>query len=176
MEWIKPTDDGAENIIKAIFKTQKKLKKINYANISTKRRNKLFSKLSNYELGKDFMFLTPINIDLGLNLKIGNNVFINFGCTFLDRGGISIGDNTMIGPNCSFYTSNHPLDPEKRRHIISKPIVIENDVWFGGNVIVLPGVTIGANSTIGAGSIIRKDVPKNSLVIGDEIKPLVIKK
>jgi len=74
------------------------------------------------------MFLTPIHIDFGRNIIIGNNVFINFNCSFLDRGTITIGDNVLIGPNCNIFTTNHPIAPKNRKSTISKAITIKNDV------------------------------------------------
>lgn len=104
-------------------------------------------------------------------LRIGKGVYINFNATFLDTCIISIGDHTLIGPNCSFYSATHPLDPFLRNGIkgpeLGKPIVIGEHCWFGGNVIVLPGVTIGRGSTVGAGSVVTKDVPAFTCVAGN---------
>lgn len=116
------------------------------------------------------MFLTPIHIDFGRNIIIGNNVFINFNCSFLDRGTITIGDNVLIGPNCNIFTTNHPIAPKNRKSTISKAITIKNDVWIGGNVTILPGITINANSIVGAGSVVTKDVPENVIVAGNPAK------
>ncbi|KIN07427.1 hypothetical protein OIDMADRAFT_16139 [Oidiodendron maius Zn] len=88
----------------------------------------------------------PIKVDYGTNLRIGKGVYINFNCTFLDTCLITIGARTLIGPNCCFYAASHPLDPFLRNGIkgpeLGKPITVGEDCWFGGNVIVLPGVTI----------------------------------
>src|SRR6266536_1925934 len=95
--------------------------------------------------------------------RLGKGVYINFNATFLDTCVISIGARTLIGPNCSFYSGTHPLDPFLRNGIkgpeLGKPIDIGADCWFGGNVVVLPGVTIGRGVTVGAGSVVTKDVP-----------------
>ena len=112
---------------------------------------------------------SPFRCDYGLNIHIGHNFFANFNCTMLDNGGIFIGDNVMLAPNVSFYTVGHPLDLELRNagweH--AEPIRIEDNVWIGGNVVVLPGVTIGKNSVIGAGAVVTKDVPPNVLAFGN---------
>lgn len=129
----------------------------------------------------------PIKVDYGSNLKydlslnlivgdltpdrLGANVYINFNCTFLDTCLISIGSRTLIGPNCSFYAATHPLDPFLRNGTqgpeLGKPITVGEDCWFGGNCIVLPGVTIGRGVTIGAGSVVTKDIPAFSVVAGN---------
>jgi acetyltransferase-like isoleucine patch superfamily enzyme len=103
--------------------------------------------------------------------RIGTGVYINFNCTFLDTCLITIGSRTLIGPNCCFYSATHPLDPFLRNGIngpeLGKPITIGEDCWFGGNVIVLPGITIGRGVTVGAGSVVTKDVPPFHCVAGN---------
>lgn len=85
----------------------------------------------------------------------------------MDQGGITIGDDVMFGPAVKLVTSNHPLDSNDRRAVISLPIVIEKNAWIGAGAIVLPGVTIGENSVVGAGSVVTKDVPPNTVVVGN---------
>ncbi|TQS37238.1 hypothetical protein Golomagni_02297 [Golovinomyces magnicellulatus] len=125
-----------------------------------------------------------INVDYGFNLSIfspyanrlGKGVYINFNCTFLDTCLISIGSRTLIGPNCSFFTATHPLDPFLRNGVrgpeLGAPITIGEDCWFGGNVTVCPGVTIGRGVSVGAGSVVTKDVPPFHLVAGNPAKIL----
>lgn len=104
-------------------------------------------------------------------VRLGKGVYINFNCTFLDTCIISIGARTLIGPNCSFYSATHPLDPFLRNGIngpeLGKPITIGEDCWFGGSVTVCPGITIGRGCTIGAGSVVTKDVPDFHVVAGN---------
>lgn len=103
--------------------------------------------------------------------RLGKGVYINFNCTFLDTCLITIGARTLIGPNCSFFAATHPLDPFLRNGIkgpeLGAPITIGEDCWFGGNVIVCPGVTIGRGCTIGAGSVVTKDVPEFHVAAGN---------
>lgn len=114
---------------------------------------------------------TPVKMDYGYNVKLGKNVYVNSNSTWIDTCEISVGARTLIGPNCSFYSGTHPLDPTIRNGIrgpeSGKPIVIGEDCWLGGNVIVLPGVTIGEGSTVGAGSVVTKDVPPYHCVAGN---------
>jgi len=113
----------------------------------------------------------PIKVDYGTNLRFGRGVYINFNCTFLDTCLITIGDRTLIGPNCSFFAATHPLDPFLRNGTqgpeLGAPITVGPDCWFGGNVIVCPGVTIGRGVTVGAGSVVTKDVPPFHVVAGN---------
>jgi acetyltransferase-like isoleucine patch superfamily enzyme len=103
--------------------------------------------------------------------RLGNNVMINFNSTFVDTCPIEFGSRTMVGPNCSFFSGTHPLDPTVRNGTrgpeSGKPIKIGEDCWFGGNCIVLPGVTIGKGATVGAGSVVTKDVPAYHCVAGN---------
>ena len=110
--------------------------------------------------------------------RFGKGVYINFNCTFLDTCLITIGARTLIGPNCCFYAASHPLDPFLRNGIkgpeLVKPITVGEDCWFGGNVIVLPGVTIGRGVSVGAGSVVTKDIPDFHCAVGNPAR--IIKK
>lgn len=114
---------------------------------------------------------TPIRMDNGYNVKFGRGVYVNFNSTWSDTCLITVGSRTLIGPNCCFYSASHPLDPTLRNGIrgpeSGKPITIGEDCWFGGSCIVLPGVTIGRGVTVGAGSVVTKDVPDYVVVAGN---------
>jgi maltose O-acetyltransferase len=111
----------------------------------------------------------PFHCDHGHGIKLGENVFINYNGTMLDGGIITIGSNTQIGPNCQFLTPNHPIDYVERRKPIERcsPITIGEDCWLGGGVTVCPGVTIGDRCIIGAGSVVVKDIPSDSIAVGN---------
>ncbi|WP_040975316.1 sugar O-acetyltransferase [Necropsobacter massiliensis] len=111
----------------------------------------------------------PFFCDYGCFIEVGENFFANYHCTILDSGGVKIGDNVMFAPNVSLYTVGHPLHPQLRNEgwEQAKPIVIGNNVWVGGNVVILPGVTVGDNAVIGAGAVVAKDIPADSLALGN---------
>ena len=104
----------------------------------------------------------------GHHVHFGNNVYVNFNGVFVDDGHIYVDDNVLIGPNVTLVTAAHPIDPELRRktYQFNKDIHIEENVWIGANVVVLPGVTIGKNSIIGAGSIVTRDIPSDVVAFG----------
>lgn len=108
------------------------------------------------------------NCDYGKNIHIGRDIIINYNVTILDIAPVRIGDWCMIGPNTLIATVNHPISPMGRRKRLGKgtPVVIGNDVWIGGNCTILPGVTIGNNVIVGAGAVVTRDIPDNSLVVG----------
>ena len=133
------------------------------------------TKLIKTILGKhknNFYIEQPFICDYGYNIEIGENFYSNHNLIILDANKVKFGDNVFIAPNCGFYTAGHPLDYETRNKGLeyAKPIEVGNNVWIGGNVCVLPGVTIGDNVVIGAGSIVTKDIPSNVVAVGNPCK------
>ena len=116
----------------------------------------------------------PFYCDYGCNISVGENFYTNYNVTILDCAKVSFGDNVFIAPNCVFSTAGHAIDPAQRCEglEIALPITVGNNVWFGANVSVLPGVTIGNNSIIGAGSVVTKDIPDNVIAVGSPCKVL----
>jgi acetyltransferase-like isoleucine patch superfamily enzyme len=131
-------------------------------------RNKLITKIIG-QIGKSFLIEQPFMCDYGYNIEIGENFCSNHNLLILDSAKVTIGDNVLIGPNCSFYTSTHPINYKERKlgTELAKPIKIGNNVWLGGNVVVLAGVSIGDNSVIGAGSVVSRDIPPNTVAVGN---------
>jgi maltose O-acetyltransferase len=139
------------------------------------------------KLGANSFVMPRVAVDVGFNVEIGDNTFINQNATLLDSYPIRIGNDVQIGPNCAFYPVGHPLRVAERRIVnpetgehshktTGAPIVIEDSVWLGGNVVVLPGVTIGARSVIGAGSVVTKSIPPDVFAAGNPcrvIKPII---
>ena len=123
-------------------------------------------------LGDNVVIQQPFHCDLGYRIEIGDNSYLNFNCTILDSGGVKIGKNVFIAPNCGIYTPEHPLDVE-RRNVgleIGLPITIGDNVWIGGNETIVGGVTIGNNTVIGAGSVVTRSIPDNVIAFGNPCK------
>lgn len=138
-------------------------------------RNARIAKLLG-KAGNNLQINAPFNCDYGFNIEVGDDFFANFNLVILDEAKVTFGKNVFIGPNCSFYTAIHPLDPGERNKGTERaePITVGDSVWFGGNVTVLPGVTIGSGTTIGAGSVVTKDIPEGVVAVGNPCR--VIKK
>lgn len=120
-------------------------------------------------VGVDLWVEPPFLCDYGFNIHVGEQVYVNFNCVILDPAEVRIGSRTLLGPGVQVYTASHPLDAEQRRSGLemARPVTIGEDVWLGGNVVVLPGVAIGSRSTIGAGSVVTADVPDDVLAAGN---------
>ena len=128
------------------------------------------SLLIGQELDDGFGLFPPFYTDCGRNIHIEKNVFINSGCRFQDQGGLYIGENSLIGHNVIIATLNHDMDPYHRADLHPKPVHIGKRVWIGSGSIILPGITIGDNSIVGAGSVVTKDVPPDTIVAGNPAK------
>ena len=118
------------------------------------------------EIDETLRIFTPFHINYGKKTTFGRDCFVNFGCTFLALGGITIEDDVFIGPHCVLATEYHPEEPATRHSLLTKPIVVKRNAWLGANVTVLAGVTIGENAIVAAGSVVTKDVPDNMVVAG----------
>ncbi len=133
-------------------------------------------------IGENVEIDTPFHCDYGNNIFIGNNVIININCTFVDNRPIRIGNQVLIASNVQIYTATHPVLPQERYiqdwkkentdffRTYASPVEIKDNVWIGGGCIILPGVTIGENSVIGAGSIVNRSIPANCLAAGNPCK------
>ena len=119
--------------------------------------------------GENIYVNPPFYIDYGKHIFMGNNVYCNMDCVFLDVNTITIGNNVMLGPRVNLFTAGHPIDADVRISDLEfgLPIVIEDKVWIGGNATILPGVTVGENSIVAAGAVVTKDVPADSIVGGN---------
>ncbi|WP_447925350.1 sugar O-acetyltransferase [Georgenia muralis] len=120
-------------------------------------------------LGEGAHINPPLFVDYGENIHIGAGTFVNYNLTALDVATITVGEDCQIGPNVQLLTPTHPIEPRPRRDKLeaAEPITIEDNVWLGGGVIVCPGVTIGKNSVIGAGSVVTKNIPASVVAVGN---------
>ncbi|MEV0266230.1 DapH/DapD/GlmU-related protein [Streptomyces sp. NPDC050617] len=130
-------------------------------------RAELLSVVFGGPLPDSVVIYPPFFTEHGLNTTFGENVFVNQGCTFMDKGGIRIGNGVMIAPKVSLITGGHPLPLAERREFLSfAPIVIEDDVWIGTAAVITQGVTIGAGAVVAAGAVVTRDVPAGTMVAG----------
>ena len=134
----------------------------------TKEREELLSQIVG-KMGKKVWVESPFYCDYGTNITLGDGFYANHGLILLDPAPIFFGNHVLVGPNCGFYTAGHPLDWQTRRtgQEYAHPIQVEDDVWIGGHVCVLPGVTIGRGSVIAAGSVVNRDIPPYTLAGGN---------
>lgn len=123
---------------------------------------------------EDSMICPPFYCDHGHGIRLGRHVFINANCTFLDGAYITVGDHTLIGPDVKIYTPHHPMDYIERRENkeYAYPVTIGADCWIGGGVTICPGVTIGDRCVIGAGSVVTRDIPSDTVAAGNPARPL----
>lgn len=168
-------NSGDEQLVEKLINAKKLCNQYNKLDVEDiKTRNEIIKKLF-HRTGNEFMIMPNFYCDYGFNIEIGDNFYANHNLVILDANKVTFGNNVQIGPNCGFYTSGHPIDKETRRKVeFAKPITIGNDVWIGGNVCVMPGVTIGDNTVIGAGSVVTKNIPSNVVAVGNPCR--VIKK
>lgn len=171
-ETILPNDPQMHRLRDESFAVKKLLIEMNNSS-DPEEITKILGKILDKEIQNVAVF-TPIYINYGKHINIGKNVFINFDCTFLALGGITIEDDVLIGPKVSLITENHPLNPKLRNGLIGKAIHIKRNAWIGANATILPGVIIGENSVVAAGAVVSKNVPDDTIVGGIPAK--IIKK
>lgn len=164
-ETIQPNDPEAYKMIEASFVTKKLLVRMNSTDDPAEVRN-LLSQITGTEIDESTIVFTPLYINYGKHIKIGKNVFINFDCTFLDLGGITIEDGVLIAPKVSLLSEGHPVSPESRHSLTAGHIHIRKNAWIGANATILQGVTIGENAVVAAGAVVSNDVPDHTIVGG----------
>lgn len=130
------------------------------------RVRELLGELIGTPVDESVAVFPPFFSDFGKNITLGKNIFINSGCKFQDQGGVVIGDGSLVGHNTVLATLNHDMAPSRRADMHPAPIVIGRNVWIGANATVLPGVTIGDDAVVAAASVVTKDVPERSVVVG----------
>ncbi|WP_137166606.1 sugar O-acetyltransferase [Salinimonas lutimaris] len=137
------------------------------------RRQQILTQLF-ARMGENCYFEPPLRANWGKHTYVGKQVYANFNLTLVDDTTITIGDYVMFAPNVTLATAGHPIEPGLRRHVgqFNMPVTIENNVWIGAHTVVLPGVTIGENSVIGAGSVVTRDIPANVVAVGNPCRVL----
>ncbi|WP_302048069.1 sugar O-acetyltransferase [Megamonas funiformis] len=172
-----------DELVSIITKARRLTKQYNQTKFEdTIQKDSILSELF-AKIGNNVKIDVPFYCDYGQHISIGNNVIININCTFVDCNKITIGNNVLIASNVQIYTATHPVNisdrlldnwsynnPHAFFNTYALPVTIEDNVWIGGGVIILPGVTIGKNSVIGAGSVVNKSIPPNSLAVGNPCK------
>ena len=172
-----------DELVSIITKARRLTKQYNQTKFEdTIQKDSILSELF-AKIGNNVKIDVPFYCDYGQHISIGNNVIININCTFVDCNKITIGNNVLIASNVQIYTATHPVNisdrlldnwsynnPHAFFNTYALPVTIEDNVWIGGGVIILPGVTIGKNSVIGAGSVGNKSIPPNSLAVGNPCK------
>ncbi len=159
---------GDREVFAEMVECKKKLKKLNsldaweYEKVNAAAKEVI-------EDSEELFIIPPFYCEYGTHIKIGKNFFANYHCVMIDVAPITIGDNCLLGPNVSIYTAGHPLHPQTRAsgYEYGKSVTIGDNVWIGGNVVIVPGVHIGDNTVIGAGSVVTKDIPDMVLAAGN---------
>lgn len=166
-EMISVNDPEYHKILDIIWNTMELTAQLNASFHSQEEVHDTLYKITGKKMDESLLLLPPFYTDFGKNITIGKNVVIQQLCTFFDRGGITIGDGVFIGPKVNLITLNHNLEPDDRSTTTAKPIVIKENAWIGINSTILPGVTIGKNAVVAAGSVVTKDVEENAVVGGN---------
>lgn len=159
------SDPDYFRIINACNETRKLLVQLNAASDGEEILN-LLRKITGFDVDATSMIFPPFQVNYGKNTRIGKNVFINFDCTFLDLGGITIDDDVMLAPKVSLVSEGHPLAANNRQTLTVGRIHIKKNAWIGANATILQGVTVGENAIVAAGAVVSKDVPANTVVGG----------
>lgn len=164
-ETISSNDPQAYKMREAAQATKELLVQMNNSADPTEVRSFL-RQITGSEIDESVTVFTPLYINYGKNTRIGKNVFINFDCTLLDLGGITIEDNVLIAPKVSILSEGHPIASADRQSLVPGHVHIKRNAWIGANASILPGVIIGANAIVAAGAVVTKDVPDNTIVGG----------
>jgi len=164
-EMIPAGDPQAYQMREASYATKELLVRMNNSADPAEIRD-ILTEITGSEIAESTALFTPLYINYGKHIKIGKGVFINFNCTFLGLGGITIEDGVLIGPNVNLLSEGHPVSPEDRHSLMVGHIHIKKNAWIGAGVSILQGVTIGENSIVAAGAVVSADVPDNTIVGG----------
>lgn len=166
-EMVSPSDPGYDELINTIWDTMKTAAKLNDGYHTRDEVRRILGEIIGQNVDGSVTLLPPFYVDYGKHIKIGKGCFIQQCCTFFGRGGITLGENVLVGPKVNIITINHDPNPENRSATYGQSVVIEDKVWIGINATILPGVKIGYGAIIGANSVVSKDVPPMTVVAGN---------
>lgn len=169
-EMVSPNEPGYDRLINSIFDTMKVAYELNDSYHTPEEVRSYLSRITGQGIDETVTLLPPFYVDFGKNIKIGKRCWIQHGCTFFDRGGITLGNDVFIAPKVNLITINHDPNPDNRSATYGKPIIIEDKVWIGIASTVLPGVRIGYGAIVGANSVVTRDVPPMTVVAGNPAK------
>lgn len=158
--------DADYHVVTAIVARTQKLSAAMNAVADPNEIRSYLSQITGVALHDTVTVFPPFYTNFGRFLRLGQRVFINHACSFLDMGGITLEDDVLIGPKVNLVTENHPLNPADRKALVCKPILVKKNAWIGAGATILPGVTIGENAVVAAGVVVSKDVPANAIVGG----------
>lgn len=171
-ERITETDSDFPRLCGEIENTRRLVGELNTGYHSHDEVRALLERIWGQPLDRSVRMFPPFYTAFGKLTRVGKEVFVNFGCTFLDQGGITLEDGVFIGPEAKIITENHPEEPALRRTLSVKPVIIRRNAWIGAGAVILPGVTVGENAIVAAGAVVTKNVPDNTVVAGVPAKIL----
>ncbi len=165
-ERITETDADFPLLCEEVENTRRLVGELNAGYLPPDEVRQLLERIWGQPLDPSVRMFPPFYTAFGKLTHVGREVFVNFGCTFLDQGGITLEDGVFIGPGVKIVTENHPENPESRHRLLVKPVVVRSNAWIGAGAIILPGVTVGRNAIVAAGAVVTKDVPDDVIVGG----------
>lgn len=171
-ELILESDPEYPVLYEALLRGMRITGQLNASYHTPEQTREIIGELTGRELDDSTWIVPPFYTDFGQFIRFGKKVFVNNGCTFMDRGGITLEDGVFIGPNVNLITENHAEQPELRHNVYTRPIRIRRNAWIGAAAVILPGVTIGENAIVAAGAVVSKDVPANTIVGGVPAKAI----
>lgn len=156
-------------VLEEMRATRKLLSELNSTDLADFEQLALLSYRLLGRAGRDVVITPPFYCDYGSHIEVGDRFFANFNCTIIDVARVTIGHNVLLGPNVAIYTAGHPIHPTARTsgYEYGIRVTIGNNVWIGGNAVITPGVRIGENTVIGAGSVVTRDIPGNVIAVGN---------
>lgn len=165
-ELILETDPDYPVLYEALLRGMRITGQLNASYHTPEQTREVIGELTGQPIDETTWIVPPFYSDFGRFIRFGKKVFVNSGCMFMDRGGITLEDGVFIGPNVNLITENHAEEPELRHNVYTRPIRIKRNAWIGAAAVILPGVTVGENAIVAAGAVVSKDVPDNTIVGG----------